>query len=403
MARRSFDDVASRRAREIRVVQDDAPRARAECLVERVGDVAERSSALVAVEAEVPARHVVLRDSGLPGSGDAHDEHDVGVGLRSSRRSGARSAERSIERFAVAGLEDERAGARSRACGLGSAGAGDGNHHRRELEQPGERDLGRRRAVCVGHLGDVLVACDPARALGPTERRVREHRDACFVAALDDSTAECAVVVRAERDLDCSDRSELERFVQLRAVDVRDPDVLHEAVVDESRERANRGSPGRPRVRRVDEVEVDRQPVEGDEARFAVGTDRLRATVGNPTAVESAHASLRHDPSVPLCPGAAECAREPGLVLPVGACGVEDADAGFGSGRDRLERAAPRFGSRPSTAACSRGRCGAPARRATRTRLEPEHQLVLPGDLGAAERPQRGVHGVAGRAVHVAQ
>ena len=77
-------------------------------------------------------------------------------------------------------------------------------------------------------------------------------------APLDDSAAERAVVERAERDLDGRDRGELERLVQLAAVDVRDPDAAHEAFVDEARQRAHGGSPRRARIGRVDQVEVDR-------------------------------------------------------------------------------------------------------------------------------------------------
>ena len=143
------------------------------------------------------------------------------------------------------------------------------------------------------------------------------------------------------------------------------PDVPHEPVVDEPRQRAHRRSPRRPRIGRVDEVEVDRQAVERGEARLAVGADRLRAAVRDPRAARRAScrpsSRSRAVASAPQAreqrgPAAARCRRtsarcrrpsRPRRPPPR-------------SSRGR----APRRGPRPSTAACSRGRCGAPRRQA---------------------------------------
>ena len=51
---------------------------------------------------------------------------------------------------------------------------------------------------------------------------------------------------------------ERERLVELPAVDVRDADAPHEPVVDEPGQRAHGRAPRRPRIGRVEEVEVDR-------------------------------------------------------------------------------------------------------------------------------------------------
>ena len=114
-------------------------------------------------------------------------------------------------------------------------------------------------------------------------------------AALDHAAAQRAIVERAERDLHGRDRRELERLVELRPVDVRDAHAPHEPVVDEPRQRAQRRPPRRPRIGRVEQVEVDRQAVERREARLAVGPDRLRAPVGQPAAARPRHAALGHD------------------------------------------------------------------------------------------------------------
>ena len=180
----------------------------------------------------------------------------------------------------------------------GPAGARDRDDVGRELEQPGERDLGRRRVVRAGDLGERLVAAPrpPARR-GPPSGECAITRDARLVAALDDAAAERAVVEQAQRDLDGGDRRELERLVELRAVDVRRRRRARRGPRRASRASARTdGPPRRPRIGRMEEVEVDREPVERREARLAVGADRLRAAVRHPGAVRPRHAALRHDP-----------------------------------------------------------------------------------------------------------
>ena len=94
-----------------------------------------------------------------------------------------------------------------------------------------------------------------------------------------------------------------------------DADAPHEALVDEPGERAHGGSPRRSRIGRVDEVEVDREPVQRGEARLAVGADRLRATVRDPGAAGPRHAALRHDPRALARTARAQSAREERLVV----------------------------------------------------------------------------------------
>jgi hypothetical protein len=173
---------------------------------------------------------------------------------------------------------------------------------------------------------------------------VSDHGDPCLGAAVDDSSSQGAVVVGTERNLDGRDGGELERHVQLAAVDVREAHPPHEAFVDEAGQRAHGGSPRRPRIGRVDEVEVDRQADESGEACFAVGANRLRATVRDPPAAEPRHATLRHDPGAHVRPRAAEAARQQSLVVSelsrvaaVRARCVEHGHTRLGGGRDRLE------------------------------------------------------------------
>ena len=290
----------------------------------------ERAAALVSIEPQVPARDVLDGDARLSGSGDSHDDEDVAVALR-LRRPGAHRGQALV----LPWIEAQRCRAGGRAGGLGPAGARDGDHVRAEAEEPGERDLGLRRVVGSRDARQHLVALEPASTARPAERRVGDHRDSELGAAFDDTSAQSPVVEGADRDLDGRDRRELHGLVQLRAVDVADADARDQAVGDEPCERANRRRPRRARIRRVEQVEVDRQPAECLEARLAVGADRLRATVRDPRAIRSRHAALRHDPhSVRVT----ERASEQLLVALVGPRGVEHGDPGVEGSGDRLVR-----------------------------------------------------------------
>src|SRR5206468_9781587 len=109
MPGRRLDRIAPLGTREIRVVEDELANTGGQLLVERDGEVAQRPSALVAVEPDVAAGDVLLRDAALPRARDAHDEHDVGgaVGLRSFRPDRTRPTEREIEDLPVPRVEDE--------------------------------------------------------------------------------------------------------------------------------------------------------------------------------------------------------------------------------------------------------------------------------------------------------
>ena len=171
--------------------------ARGERLVERVGELAQRPAALVAVEADVAARDVVLGEPALAGARDAHDEHDLAVAARAARARGrappnapasaARSPSSSTS--VAARAADERAVSGRRAPGIATT-AGD------EVEQPRERDLGRGHAARGRDLGERLPPIEPRRAARAAERRVRDHRDPALDAALDHAAAERAVVER---------------------------------------------------------------------------------------------------------------------------------------------------------------------------------------------------------------
>jgi hypothetical protein len=98
-------------------------------LLERAGEVAQRSAALVAVQPRVAAPLVLACGSALPRSRDAHHEDDLAVPARASR-GGAAQAEGALDLSALGLVERERRGARRRARGLRTAGARD-RHDRR--------------------------------------------------------------------------------------------------------------------------------------------------------------------------------------------------------------------------------------------------------------------------------
>ena len=210
-----------------------------------------------------------------------------------------------------------------------------------------ERAVSGRRAPGIGtttgerprsHASVSSASTRPAR-FGPAQRRVREQCDPELLAALDEPAAESSVVERRERDLHGRDGRVRERLVELGPVDVREARFgFTRPSSSESCKRPHGRAPRRPRVGRVQEVEVDRQAVERREARLAVGADRLRAAVRHPGAAGTRHAALGHDPRGGVRAAAAERASHHLLVVLVCARRVEDGDPRLGCGCDRLGR-----------------------------------------------------------------
>ena len=171
--------------------------------------------------------------------------------------------------------------------------------------------------------------------------------DARLLAALDDAAAQRAVVVRAERDLDGGDRQQLERLVELRPADVREAGAAHEAVVDEPGQRAHARLPRGAGIGRVQQVDVDRQAVQG-------GRGSPRSRRGSPA---RGRRGPRPTPARAIPPlvtmraplrraGAAQPARqqrlvvaELALVAAVGVRGVEERHARLHGGSDGRQRA----------------------------------------------------------------
>ena len=214
----------------------------------------------------------------------------------------------------------------------------------REPEQPGEGDLGGSRPMRLRDIGEPLATSKPTRPSRSAQRRVRNHRDVALDTALDDASAKRTVVVRAERDLNRRDRDELERLVELIAVDVRHADAPDEAFVDESGQRTQGGPPRRPRIRRVDEVEVDLagRPAPRGSPRSRRGSpsrDRPEPTAPSGRAIPPfvtirarvAPRRRARASSLSLWPSSR-------LVVAVRLRGVEDRHARLDGGRDRLDR-----------------------------------------------------------------
>ena len=242
----------------------------------------------------------------------------------------------------VAGVEGDGCSAGGRARGLRTARSRDRDQGWRESEQPRQGDLRRGCTVRLGNAQQRRVAHQAADAARPSQRGVGDHDDSRAGAVLDEASAECGVVERVERDLHRGDRGDVERLVQLATVDVGQPDVPHQAVLEETAQRAHRGRPGRARIRCMDEVEVDAQAVQGDEAGLAVAGDRAGAAVRDPSAAGPRHATLGDDAGGCRGAAAAQSAGQQRLVVAevgssvtVGARGVEDGHARVGGGRDR--------------------------------------------------------------------
>ena len=172
-----------------------------------------------------------------------------------------------------------------------------------------------------------------------------DHRDATLGAEVEQPCSHCAVIERAQCHLDGGDLDEVDGLFQPTSIDVREPHAPDRAFVEQACEGAQRRPPGCSRVRRMDEVQVDRQPVQGGEARLAIAENRLGATVRNPAAVRPRHASFGHDPRAPIRAASAQRPGDEPLVAAhvrltgsVRVRGVEDGDPGIDGGGDRVAR-----------------------------------------------------------------
>ena len=256
------------------------------------------------------------------------------------------AAERAPPRAARSRRELEPGGAGGRARGLGPPRPGDRARWPARAEQPGERDLGRGGAARArGGVGQRARGGPSAGgAARAAQRRVRDQRDAELLAALDQPAAQRAVVVDAQRDLDGGDRRELERLVELVAVDVGQPDARDQALVEQPGERADRGAPRRAGIGRVDQVEVDRQAAErgsgSPRSRRRIALARPSGTQPPPGRVIPPLVTIRAREAAPRRLSARASSRSlwPSSVVTAAVCarGVEHGDAGLERGGDRL-------------------------------------------------------------------
>ena len=95
----------------------------------------------------------------------------------------------------------------------------------------------------------------------------------------------------------------------------------------------------------MEQVTVDRDAVQGGQARLAVGADRPWPPVGDPGASRPGHPALGDDARPARCPAGAQSPGEQALVVAevggveaVGAGRVEHRDALLRRGSDRPER-----------------------------------------------------------------
>lgn len=166
-----------------------------------------------------------------------------------------------------------------------------------------------------------------------------------LVAELYHPTSKRSVVEWIERNLDGRDIGQVERLLQLAAIDICHPDPPHEALVENPRQRANGSGPRSTWVGCMEEVQVDRQTLQCEEAVFTVGENCLGPPIRYPLIVGSRHTPLRHDPRLIGRTTLAKGAAEQSLVMShfdhaasISVCGVEDRDPRCRSSGDRGER-----------------------------------------------------------------
>ena len=130
MPLRRLDHVAARGARQVGVVEHDAPSASGERLVERLRELLQAAAPLVAVETHVLAGTQLLRCARFAGARYAHHENHLALAQRLPPSARNRLA-----------LDLDRRRARRRPRRLRAARAGNRDDHGRESEQPCEREL----------------------------------------------------------------------------------------------------------------------------------------------------------------------------------------------------------------------------------------------------------------------
>ena len=261
---------------------------------------------------------------------------------------GPTSPKCATDRGALLGVEPKPGGRRSRAGRLGTPRSGDRDHRRGEAEQPRERDLGRRsrRARPPRRRARSFRARRPAR-FGPPSG---EWAITAIPASAQRSTTpprSGAVVERAETHLDGCDRGELERLVELAAVDVADADPPRQSLArgsgparaatcaTASAGRVRGGGRGRSRGRPARRGSPRIRP--GWPSRDRPGSTPPPVRAMPPFVTIRALASAP-EPAQGAGQRAARCAESP--LAAVGAGGVEDRDAGRRP-RPRSSRARP--------------------------------------------------------------
>ncbi len=156
--------------------------------------------------------------------------------------------------------------------------AGDGEHHRRAVEEPGEGDLGGRCAVALGDLAEGVVV----RQVAGGEREPRDEGDVLLGAVVDHLVP--MPVAQVVLVLHRGDRQVLAGAADLLDARLREPDEADLALVEELLEDSHLVLEGHVRVDPVELVEIDALELEAAQAPLAGFPQVLRPAVGLPLA-----------------------------------------------------------------------------------------------------------------------
>ena len=248
------------------------------------------------------------------------------------------SLARPSSRASVAATAAERAVSGRRAPGIATTA--------------GERSSSHASATSAGlapcaSATSTRASCRSSRRArrGPAERRMRDQGDTELVASLDDPSPQGLVVVHAEGDLYRSDRSQLQRLVELMTIDVgrhrlgargrrrlgaRAREPRSATVFADLAYGRDRGRSAGRRARRGSLRSRRESPSRG-----------RRGTTPPPVRVMPPFVTIRARPSAPASrrPRASSRSLWPSSVraMAVGASRVEDGDARFDGRRDRRE------------------------------------------------------------------
>ena len=144
-------------------------------------------------------------------------------------------------------------------------------------------------------VGQHRMVAQLAKSSRAAERAIGNQLDAVRDAVLHHAVQQVLVVPDAQLHLHCGDLGDAPGLLDLADVDVAQAHTLDEALVLQRGERSHAGGERRPRIRRVELIEIDAISSQRPQAGFAGGTQVTRPSVRYPISLRPSQASFGGD------------------------------------------------------------------------------------------------------------